>query len=195
VIGVLVSGLGTNLQAIVDAGLPVAGVISSKEGAPALDRAERAGIPHAVFQLDDFPDREARDAAMADWLVERGVTVVALAGFMWLLRAPFFERFPRVINTHPALLPAFPGAQPVEDALAYGVRWTGATVHFVEAGGVDSGEIILQEPVAVADDDTVETLRERIKAVEHRLLPEACRLALAGKLQLAEGSRRVLITQ
>jgi phosphoribosylglycinamide formyltransferase-1 len=195
VIGVLVSGLGTNLQALVDDGLPIAGVISSKAEAPALERAARAGIDTAVFDLADFETREERDAAMAGWLAERGVTTVVLAGFMWLLREPFFERFPRVINTHPALLPAFPGNRPVEDAIAYGARWTGATVHYVEAGGVDSGEIILQEPVEIADDDTVESLRERIKAVEHRLLPEACRLALAGKLQLTEGSRRVRIAR
>lgn len=193
VIGVLVSGLGTNLQAIIDADLPIAGVISSKPGVQALERAECAGIANAVFQLEDFPNREARDASMADWLVERGVTTVALAGFMWLLREPFFERFPRVINTHSALLPAFPGIHPVEDALAYGVKWTGATVHYVEAAGVDSGEIILQEPVPVADDYTAETLRERVKAAEHRLLPEACKLALAGRLHIAEGSRRIFV--
>lgn len=194
-IGVLVSGVGTNLQAIIDAGLPVGGVISSKAGVQALDRAERAAIPTAVFALDDFADRETRDAAMADWLQERGVTTVVLAGFMWLLREPFFERYPEVINTHPALLPSFPGAHAVEDALAYGARWTGATVHFVEAGGVDSGEIILQEPVEIADDDTVESLRSKIQSVEHRLLPEACRLILAGKVQRAEGIRRVRIEQ
>jgi phosphoribosylglycinamide formyltransferase-1 len=130
---------------------------------------------------------------MADWLQERGVTTVVLAGFMWLLREPFFERYPEVINTHPALSPAFPGAHAVEDALAYGARWTGATVHYVEAGGVDSGEVILQEPVAIADDDTVESLRSKIQAVEHLLLPEACRLILAGKVQRSEGSRRVFI--
>ena len=192
-IGVLVSGLGTNLQAIVDADLPIAGVISSKPGVEALERAEHAGIVNAVFQLEDFPDRETRDASMADWLVERGVTTVVLAGFMWLLREPFFERFPHVINTHSALLPAFPGIHPIEDALACGVKWTGATVHYVEAVGVDSGEIILQEPVPVADDDTVETLRERVKAAEHRLLPEACKLALAGRLRITEGSRRVFV--
>ena len=112
-IGVLVSGVGTNLQAIIDAGLPVGGVISSKPGLQALERARHAGVPNAVFALEDFPDREARDAAMADWLAERGVTTVVLAGFMWLLRKPFFERSPEVINTHLALLPAFPGARVV----------------------------------------------------------------------------------
>jgi phosphoribosylglycinamide formyltransferase-1 len=132
---------------------------------------------------------------MADWLEERHVELVVLAGFMWLLRPAFLERFPRrIINTHPALLPAFAGAHAIEQALEYGARWTGVTVHFVDEG-LDSGEIILQEPVPIADDDTVESLREKIQAVEHVLLPEACRLALGGKLQLAEGSRRVRIEQ
>jgi phosphoribosylglycinamide formyltransferase-1 len=195
VIGVLVSGTGTNLQALIDDGLPISGVISSRLDAPALERARAAGIDTEVFELHDHADRDLRDAAMADWLTERRVELVVLAGFMWLLRPVFLERYAgRIVNTHPALLPAFPGAHPVEDALAYGARWTGATVHFVD-GGVDSGEIILQEPVAIADDDTVETLRTKIQSVEHLLLPEACRLILAGRVQLAEGSRRVRIEQ
>jgi phosphoribosylglycinamide formyltransferase-1 len=193
VIGVLVSGAGTNLQALIDSGLPIAGVISSRPDAPALERARRAGIDTEVFALHDHADRDLRDAAMADWLTERKVELVVLAGFMWLLRPVFVERFAgRIVNTHPALLPAFPGAQAIEDALAYGARWTGATVHFVDEG-LDSGEIILQEPVAIADDDTVESLRSKIQAVEHLLLPEACRLILAGKVQRSEGSRRVFI--
>jgi phosphoribosylglycinamide formyltransferase-1 len=194
-IGVLVSGTGTNLQALIDDGLPISGVISSNPDAPALERAARAGIPHETFPLHDHADRDLRDAAMADWLEERHVELVVLAGFMWLLRPVFLERFPRrIINTHPALLPAFPGASAVADALEYGARWTGVTVHFVDEG-LDSGEVILQEPVPIADDDTVESLREKIQTVEHVLLPEACRLALAGRLQLAEGSRRVRIEQ
>jgi len=194
-IGVLVSGTGTNLQALIDDGLPISGVISSTPDAPALERAANAGIPHETFALHDHADRDLRDAAMADWLEERHVELVVLAGFMWLLRPVFLERFPRrIINTHPALLPAFPGATAVADALEYGARWTGVSVHFVDEG-LDSGEIILQEPVPIADDDTVESLREKIQAVEHVLLPEACRLALGGKLQLTEGSRRVRIVQ
>jgi phosphoribosylglycinamide formyltransferase-1 len=194
-IGVLVSGTGTNLQALIDDGLPISGVLSSKPDAPALERAANAGIPHETFALHDHADRDLRDAAMADWLEERHVELVVLAGFMWLLRPVFLERFPRrIINTHPALLPAFPGATAVADALEYGARWTGVTVHFVDEG-LDSGEIILQEPLPIADDDTVESLREKIQAVEHVLLPEACRLALGGKLQLTEGSRRVRIVQ
>ena len=113
-IGVLASGEGTNLQALIDAGLPIAGVISSKEGARALERAEAAGIETAVFDLNDFPTREDRDEAMADWLQARGVDLVVLAGFMWLLRDNFLARFPdRIVNTHAAYLPEFPGASPV----------------------------------------------------------------------------------
>jgi phosphoribosylglycinamide formyltransferase-1 len=172
VIGVLVSGKGTNLQALIDAGLPVSGVASNRAGARALERAEAAGIPSAVFELDDYESREQRDAAMADWLVERGVTLVVCAGYMHLLRPAFLERFDRVVNTHSAPLPEFPGAHPIEDVLASGVKQTAATVHYVDEG-VDTGRVIMAEPVPVRDDDTVETLRARVQEVEHRLLPEA----------------------
>jgi phosphoribosylglycinamide formyltransferase-1 len=165
-----VSGEGTNLQALIDSGLPIAGVISSKEGAPALARATRAGIETAVFDLKDYPTRKERDEAMADWLEARDVDLVVLAGFMWLLRDNFLDRFPdRIVNTHAAYLPEFPGASPVADALAAGVGETGATVHLVD-GGIDSGPILAQERVPVERDDTVETLWPRIKSVEHRLL-------------------------
>jgi phosphoribosylglycinamide formyltransferase 1 len=175
VIGVLVSGEGTNLQALIDAGLPIAGVISSKAGAPALGRAEEAGIDTAVFDLNDFETREDRDEAMADWLEERGVDLVVCAGFMWLLRPNFLERFPnRIVNTHAAYLPEFPGAKPVADALEAGAIETGATVHLVD-DGVDAGPILTQERVSVEPGDTVETLWPRIKAVEHRLLVKVVR--------------------
>ncbi|HEX2044638.1 MAG TPA: phosphoribosylglycinamide formyltransferase, partial [Gaiellaceae bacterium] len=177
-IGVLVSGEGTNLQALVDAGLPVVAVASSRPGARALARAERAGIPAAAFALSDYPDRNARDVAMADWLAARGVEVAVCAGFMQLLTPVFLERFP-AINVHPSLLPAFPGTTPIDDALAAGVGEAGVTVHFVD-DGVDTGPVILQEPVPVEAGDTADTLRERLHAVEHRLLPEAVRLYLAG---------------
>jgi phosphoribosylglycinamide formyltransferase-1 len=191
VIGVLVSGRGTNLQALIDAGLPIVAVASSRDDAPALGRAESAGIDTAVF---DAPDRGARDGAMADWLTAHGVELVVLAGYMRLLSPAFLERFARgVLNVHPSLLPAFPGMRAVEDALAYGVRWTGVTVHLVD-DGVDSGPIVLQEPVAVREDDTAETLHARLQEVEHRLLPEAVRLALAGRLRLPAGSRRVVVS-
>ena len=171
-IGVLVSGEGTNLQALIDAGLPVSAVASNKSGVPGLARAEAAGIPSAAFELDDYENREQRDAAMADWLVEHGVTLVVCAGYMHLLRPAFLARFDRIVNTHSAPLPEFPGAHPIEDVLAAGVAETAATVHYVDEG-VDTGPVIVAEPVPVRDDDTVETLRARVQEVEHRLLPEA----------------------
>ena len=169
-IGVLVSGEGTNLQALLDAGLPVVGVASNRAAAPALARASCAT---AAFELADFPDRAARDAAMADWLEQQGVRLVVLAGYMHLLTPQFLAQFPeRVINVHPSLLPEFPGAHAVADQLAAGVRESGVTVHVVDER-VDSGPILLQERVPVLEGDTVETLHERIKQVEHRLLPQA----------------------
>jgi phosphoribosylglycinamide formyltransferase-1 len=174
VIGVLVSGQGTNLQALIDDGLPVAAVASNKAGARALGRAEAAGIATAVFELDDYASREERDAAMADWLLEHGVDIVVCAGYMHLLRPAFLARFDRIVNTHSAPLPEFPGAHPIEDVLAAGVRQTAATVHYVDEG-VDTGSVIAAEPVPVHEDDTVETLRARVQAVEHRLLPQAVR--------------------
>jgi phosphoribosylglycinamide formyltransferase 1 len=169
VIGVLVSGEGTNLQALIDAGLPIAAVASNRAGVAALQRAEAAGIPTRVFELDRFADRDARDRELADWLLLRGVDLVVLAGYMHLLTASFLDRFPdRIVNVHPSLLPAFPGAHPVEDALAAGVDTTGVTVHLVDEG-LDTGAVIRQEPVAV---EPRATLLDRIHAVEHRLLPE-----------------------
>jgi phosphoribosylglycinamide formyltransferase-1 len=174
VIGVLVSGEGTNLQALLDAGLPVVAVASNKAGVRALERAEAAGIPTAVFELHDYPGRDERDAAMADWLLEHGVDLVVCAGYMHLLRPTFLERFGRIVNTHSAPLPEFPGAHPIEDVLAAGIRQTAATVHYVDEG-VDTGPVIAAEPVPVREDDTAETLRARVQAVEHRLLPQAVR--------------------
>jgi phosphoribosylglycinamide formyltransferase 1 len=172
VIGVLVSGEGTNLQALLDAGLSVVAVASNKRDAPALARASCAT---SAFELADFEDRPARDAAMADWLEEQGVSLVVLAGYMHLLTPGFLERFPdAVVNVHPSLLPQFPGAHAVEEQLAAGVDEAGATVHLVDEG-VDSGPILRQERVAVLPDDTAESLHERIKSVEHRLLPEVVR--------------------
>ncbi|HEY5694537.1 MAG TPA: phosphoribosylglycinamide formyltransferase [Gaiellaceae bacterium] len=171
-IGVLVSGEGTNLQALLDARLPVVAVASNKREAPALARASCAA---AAFELADFPDRAARDAAMADWLEEQGVRLVVLAGYMHLLTPGFLERFPgAVVNVHPSLLPAFPGAHAVEAQLEAGIAESGATVHLVDKG-VDSGPVLAQERVPVLAGDTPERLHERIKAVEHRLLPEVVR--------------------
>jgi phosphoribosylglycinamide formyltransferase 1 len=172
VIGVLVSGEGTNLQALIDAGLPIAAVASNRAGVTALRRAEAAGIPARVFELDRYPDREARDRELADWLQLRGVDLIVLAGYMHLLTPAFLERFPeRIVNVHPSLLPAFPGAQAIDDALTAGVDTTGVTVHYVDEG-LDTGAVIRQEPVAV---EPRETLVDRIHAVEHRLLPEVVR--------------------
>jgi phosphoribosylglycinamide formyltransferase-1 len=169
VIGVLVSGTGTNLQALLDARLPVVAIASNRHDAPALARA--GDLPTAAFELRDYDDRAARDAAMADWLLSHGVRLVVLAGYMHLLTPAFLDRFPdAVVNVHPSLLPAFPGAHAVEEQLAAGVAESGATVHLVDEG-VDSGAILAQERVSVRADDTPETLHARIKQVEHALLP------------------------
>lgn len=170
-IGVLVSGEGTNLQALLDGELPVVAVASSKAGVRALERAQAAGVPTAVFPLGEYEDREARDAAMADWLLERGVRLVVCAGYMHLLTPSFLARFPAgVVNVHPAPLPEFPGAHPLEDLLAAGAESAAATVHYVDEG-VDTGAVIASEPVPVLPGDTVDTLRERVHEAEHRLLP------------------------
>jgi phosphoribosylglycinamide formyltransferase 1 len=169
VIGVLVSGTGTNLQALLDAGLPVVAVASNRRDAPALERAHQ--LATESFELGDYADRTERDTVMADWLEQHGVRVVVLAGYMHLLTSAFLDRFPdAVVNVHPSLLPDFPGAHAVEEQLAAGVAETGATVHLVDEG-IDSGPILAQERVAVLDDDTPETLHARIKEIEHRLLP------------------------
>ena len=174
-VGVLVSGRGSNLQALVDAGLPVIAVASDNEDAAGLRRAERAGLAAASFPLRDYPDRDARDTAMAGWLQSRGVDLVVCAGYMHLLRPCFLDRFPEaVVNVHPALLPAFPGAHAVEEALAAGVDETGATVHLVDEG-IDTGPVLRQESVPVWPGDTVESLHARIREVEHRLLPAVVR--------------------
>jgi phosphoribosylglycinamide formyltransferase-1 len=172
VIGVLVSGAGTNLQALIDAGLPVVAVASNNTKARALDRAVAAGIEAGAFPGVEFDSREARDLEMAQWLEERGVKLIVCAGYMQLLTKAFLDRFPgRIVNTHSAPLPDFPGAHPIEDVLAAGVRETAATVHYIDEG-VDTGPVIAVEKVPVRDDDTVETLRARVQAVEHRLLPK-----------------------
>ncbi len=168
-IGVLVSGAGTNLQALLDADLPVCAIAGNRSDAPALARAR--GIPTASFELSEYSDRAARDAAMARWLADRGVRLVVLAGYMHLLTSSFLDRFPgAVVNVHPSLLPHFPGAHAVEDQLAAGIDESGATVHLVDKG-VDSGPILAQERVPVLAGDTAETLHARIKEIEHRLLP------------------------
>lgn len=174
-IGVLVSGEGTNLQALIDEGLPVVAVASNRADARALERARAAGIPTATFPLEDFATREDRDAAMASWLHRLGVRLVACAGYMHLLTPRFLDRFDgRVVNIHPSLLPAFPGTHPIEDALAAGAAETGVTVHVVDQG-VDSGPVVAQERVAVMPGETAASLRRRLHEVEHRIYPRVLR--------------------
>lgn len=175
-IGVLVSGEGTNLQALLDADLPVSAVAANRKDAHALERARAAGVPAATFPLDCHADRDERDLVMATWLEEHGVELVVLAGYMHLLTKPFLGRFPdRIVNVHPSLLPAFPGAHPIEDALAAGVETTGVTIHLVDEG-LDTGPVLRQEEVAL---EPRETLEDRLHAVEHRLLPAVVREMIA----------------
>jgi phosphoribosylglycinamide formyltransferase 1 len=188
-LAVLASGTGTNLQAILDRvhgrdGITIACVASNNEGATALRRAREAGVETAVFERDAHRDREARDAALGDWLEERDVDLIVLAGYMELLSRSFVARFRnRIVNVHPALLPSFPGLRAIEQALEHGVRVTGVTVHFVDEG-VDSGPIILQRAVPVPEDRDAEALEEEIHRVEHELLPEAIRMIAAGRVRL-----------
>jgi formyltetrahydrofolate-dependent phosphoribosylglycinamide formyltransferase len=179
VIGVLVSGEGTNLQALIDAGLPIAAVASNHAGVRALDRAAAAGIATAAFVLDEYETRAERDGSMAAWLEEHDVDFVVCAGYMHLLTPAFLDRFPdRIVNTHCAPLPAFPGARPIEDVLDAGVPETAATIHYVDRG-MDTGAVIRAEPVPVLPGDTPATLRARVQEVEHRLLPEVVKELIA----------------
>jgi phosphoribosylglycinamide formyltransferase-1 len=172
VIGVLVSGNGTNLQALIDEGLPISAVAANRKDAYALVRASGAGVATATFSLDCHESREERDLLMATWLEEHGVELVVLAGYMHLLTEPFLRRFPeRIVNVHPSLLPAFPGAHAIRDAVAAGADPTGVTVHYVDRG-LDTGQVLAQERVAL---EPKSTLEERIHAVEHRLLPRVVR--------------------
>ena len=171
-IGVLVSGNGTNLQALIDEGLPISAVAANRKDAYALVRARGAGVATATFSLDCYESREERDLLMATWLEEHGVELVVLAGYMHLLTEPFLRRFPeRIVNVHPSLLPAFPGAHAIRDAVAAGADPTGVTVHYVDRG-LDTGQVLAQERVAL---EPKSTLEERIHAVEHRLLPRVVR--------------------
>jgi phosphoribosylglycinamide formyltransferase-1 len=196
-VAVLASGSGTNLQAILDrlhghGAVEVVGVASDKEDARALERAREAGVATAVFPRDEHPDREARDLAMAGWLDELGVDLVVLAGYMQLLSGPFIRRFPRrIINVHPALLPAFPGLDAIGQAVAHGVRVTGVTVHFVDEG-VDTGPILLQRSVELKYTRPVEELTEEIHRVEHELLPRAIELLAGGAVSFDDDNPRLV---
>lgn len=196
-VAVLASGTGTNLQAILDTlhgrgRVEVVGVASDRPDAQALERAAKAGIPSAAFGATDHGGRESRDAAIADWLESRDVQLVVLAGYMQLLGDHFIRRFRnRMINVHPALLPAFPGLDAVGQAVAHGVRVTGVTVHFVDEG-VDTGPILLQEPVELTYTRPMEQVLEQIHRVEHRLLPEAIELIAAGEVSFDERNPRLV---
>ncbi|MGN6170452.1 MAG: phosphoribosylglycinamide formyltransferase [Solirubrobacteraceae bacterium] len=197
-VAVLASGEGTNLQALIDRvhgrdGITVVAVASDRPSARALRRARSAGVVTSVFELRQFEDRAARDRAMAAWLAEQQAELIVLAGYMQLLSPEFLRGFAgRVINVHPALLPAFPGLQAVERALDYGVKVFGVTVHFVDEG-IDTGPVILQRAVEL-DAERVEEVMERLQPIEHELLPEAVRLIAAGAVRISETNpRRVVI--
>ena len=190
-IGVLISGRGSNLQSILDAiaagrlDASIAVVIANRGDAPGLQRARDAGIDAVHLSPRDYADREAYDRALADRLTARGVALVCLAGFMRLIGRPLLDAFPnRILNIHPSLLPAFPGLEAQRQALAHGVRVTGATVHIVNAE-LDAGPIVLQSAVPVRDGDTVETLAARVLVEEHRLYPDAIGLMLDGGWSIA----------
>ena len=199
-VAVLVSGEGSNLQALIDTvhaegAVEIVGVASSKPEARALRRAESAGIATAAFPKADHASRAERDDALADWIESLDVGLVVLAGFMELLGPEFVRRFAgRIVNVHPSLLPAFPGLRPIEEAIEYGVRVMGVTVHFIDEG-VDSGPIILQEafdPVPYARD--IAAVETRVHEIEHRLLPDAVRLIAAGRVSIDPSDpRRVRI--
>jgi phosphoribosylglycinamide formyltransferase 1 len=197
---VLVSGAGTNLQALLDEvhdrEARIVAVASSVVGAPALGRAAAAGVPSAAFARADYPSRLARDEALGDWLQARGARLVVLAGYMELLGEPFLARFPgAVINVHPSLLPAFPGLRAIEQALAYGVKVFGVTVHFVDAG-VDSGPVILQRALELPQAGAADAVREALRPLEHALLTEAVRLYARGALHAdAQNARQIVVDE
>jgi phosphoribosylglycinamide formyltransferase 1 len=193
-LGVLISGRGSNLGALIDAvqerRLParIAIVISNRPAAAGLDRARAAGIETLIMEHRAYPSRDDYDAAIAATLRARLVSVVCLAGFMRLIGAPLLDAFPHaILNIHPSLLPAFPGVDAQRQALEHGVKVSGATVHLVTRE-LDGGPIVLQSVVPVRDDDTVDTLSARILIQEHRIYPEAVRLILAGGWRV-EGRR------
>jgi phosphoribosylglycinamide formyltransferase 1 len=200
-LAVLASGSGTNLQAILDTlhgrdGIEVVGVGSDKPGARALERATAAGVDTAVFPADAYGDRTGRDAAMADWVEARHADLVVLAGYMQLLSEPFVARFRnRVVNVHPALLPAFPGLDAIGQALAAGVRETGVSVHFVDEG-VDTGPTIAQRRVPVPVGGERQVLEAAIHSVEHELYPQAIRMIAEGRVRIdASDPSRVVIDE
>jgi phosphoribosylglycinamide formyltransferase 1 len=204
-VAVLISGTGTNLQALLDTvhrrpvardsteTVEIACVASSRADAAGLARAERAGVETVVFAIADHPDRTARDRALGDWLEARKVELVVLAGFMELLGAEFVRRFPsRIINVHPSLLPAFPGVGAIERAVEHGVRVTGVTVHFVDEH-LDNGPILFQEALKLSYPADIEEIEQRVHALEHQLLPRAVRLIASGRVRIDPGNPRVVL--
>jgi phosphoribosylglycinamide formyltransferase-1 len=204
-VAVLISGTGTNLQALLDtvhgqrvepgdrATIEIACVASSRPDAPGLQRAERAGVETAVFAISDHPDRAARDRALGDWLETRGIDLVVLAGFMELLGPEFVGRFRnRIVNVHPSLLPAFPGVGAIEKAVEHGARITGVTVHFVDEH-LDNGPIVCQEALELSYPAHIAEIEQRVHALEHRLLPRAVRLIAAGRVRIDPHNPRVVL--
>jgi phosphoribosylglycinamide formyltransferase-1 len=194
---VLASGSGTNLQAILDRlhgrdGIEVAGVASDKPGARALERAAAAEVQTALFPAADYEDREARDAALGDWVQARGADLIVLAGYMQLLGAPFVARFRhRIVNVHPALLPAFPGLDAIGQALAAGAERTGVTVHFVDEG-VDTGPTIVQGEIAIPESRDRAELERAVHVLEHELYPQAIRMIAQGRVRIDDSDPRVV---
>jgi phosphoribosylglycinamide formyltransferase-1 len=194
---VLVSGEGTNLQAILDTvhggDVEVVGVAASRAEARGLARARQVGIETAVFAKADYADRDARDRALADWIEARGARLVVLAGFMELLGPGFIARFRNaIVNVHPALLPAFAGVRAIEQALDYGVKVAGVTVHFVDEG-VDSGPIILQRSFELPYPRDIAAVEQKVHQIEHELLPQALSLIARGKVKIDPADPRWVI--
>jgi phosphoribosylglycinamide formyltransferase-1 len=200
-VGVLASGEGTNLQALLDRvhgrAVEIVGVASDQPSARALQRARAAGVEAAVFERGEFPGRRERDAAIADWLEQRDVALVVLAGYMAILDNVFLERFAgRIVNVHPSLLPAFPGLRAIEQALAYGAKVFGATVHYVEPGDVDSGPILLQGSVELPNATDPAEVLAALRPIEHDLLPRAVALIAAGAVRRdPENPRRIVVDE
>jgi phosphoribosylglycinamide formyltransferase-1 len=194
---VLVSGEGSNLQALIDTlhgnDVEIVGVGSNRAEARGLERAQAAGIATAVFAKTDYADRAARDVAMGDWIDSLGVRLVVLAGFMEILSPGFIGRFPnRIVNVHPSLLPAFAGIDSIQQAVAYGVKVAGVTVHFVDEG-VDSGAIILQRSFALSYPRDIAVVEQQIHEIEHDLLPRAVSLIARGKVSIDPSDPRWVV--
>jgi phosphoribosylglycinamide formyltransferase-1 len=194
---VLVSGEGSNLQALIDTlhgkDVEIVGVGANRDEARGLERARAAGIETAVFKKEEYADRPQRDVAMGDWIEGRGAELVVLAGFMELLTPVFIQRFPnRIVNVHPALLPAFAGIRSIEQALDYGVKVAGVTVHFVDEG-VDSGPIILQQAFELPYSRDIAVVEQQIHQIEHELLPRAVSLIARGKVSIDPSDPRWVV--